>query len=170
MIAISGVLRVEIRLRQTILSVALQLAAYAFFFWITVMNWARMDPPEKLIDGWLLVSASAGFLYFIRRCEGIEFYQEYLAIRRNILGWNYVSHYPVSACSDLTWCTTEHEGGKFGLKCKNRWRTIRFAWGVSNEQAREILAQLQKTLPEVAQKMGCNLSDVPRSLITLGLR
>ena len=80
-----------------------------------------------------------------------------------------MKRHPIAACSDLTWCTTEHEGGRFGPECKVGWRTVRFAWGISEKQANDILAQLQKALPEVAQKMGCTGGDMPKHLITLGL-
>ena len=45
--AISGSLRVEIRLRQTIQSVTLELAGYAFLLWVTTHRWSRMVPPQK---------------------------------------------------------------------------------------------------------------------------
>jgi hypothetical protein len=74
----------------------------------------------------------------------------------------------IEACTELQW----HEpgdGDNGGLQCKIGWRSVRFGEYISEDQANEILAALQRTLPDVAQKMGAMPSQGKSPFITLGL-
>ena len=168
MVAISGTVRVEIHSRTPVLAILFEVAGLGWFVWASFRGWHEMALVNQIIVGSVLLSGAIGVAYLITRSELIEFDQQSLTIRRNILGWEYTSRYPVDGCSELVWCVQDEES-KFGLECKSGWRKLRFVRNASEEQARGILALLQRELPEVAQKMG-RMSGSDREHITrLGL-
>jgi hypothetical protein len=153
MSAISGAVRVEIQSNPALLAVILEIAGFAWFSWFELRSWKGLGLVGRVGTASLFVSGALGLAYFLTRSELIEFDQQNLTIHRNILGWDYVSSYPIENLTELTWCVQEGKS-KFALECKYGWRKIRFARNASEDQAREILALLQNALPEVAQKMG----------------
>ena len=168
MVAISGRVRVEIHSRTPVLAILLEIVGLGWFVWVALHGWHEMTLVNQVITGSVLLSGAIGVAYLITRSELNEFDQENLTIRRNILGWEYTSRYPVDGCSELVWCIQDEES-KFGLECKSGWRKLKFARNASEEQAREILALLQHELPDVAQKMGRMPGGDREHLTKLGL-
>jgi hypothetical protein len=162
MVAISGTVRVEIHSRTPVLAILFEVAGLGWLVWASFRGWHEMALVNQIIVGSVLLSGAIGVAYLITRSELIEFDQQSLTIRRNIPGWEYTSRYPVDGCSELVWCVQDEES-KFGLECKSGWRKLRFARNASEEQARGILALLQRELPEVAQKMGEDAGQRPRT-------
>jgi hypothetical protein len=167
MVAISGSVRVEIHSRTPVLAM-LEIVGLGWFVWVALHGWHEMTLVNQVITGSVLLSGAIGVAYLITRSELIEFDQENLTIRRNILGWEYTSRYPVDGCSELVWRIQDEES-KFGLECKSGWRKLKFARNASEEQAREILPLLQHELPDVAQKMGRMPGGDREHLTKLGL-
>ena len=167
-VAISGSVRVEIHSRTPVLAILLEIVGLAWFVWAAFRGWHEMTFVNQVIAVSVLLLGTIGVAYLITRSELIELDQQSLTIRRNILGWEYTSRYPVDGCSELVWCVQD-EKSAFGLECKSGWRKLRFARNASEEQARDILALLQHELPDVAQKMG-RMPGVDREHLTkLGL-
>jgi hypothetical protein len=157
--ALPGMVRVEIRVRQTGVAMLSEILAFGWLFWITSRGWEG-SLLHRLLSGWELLAAAAALFYFLTRSEVIEFDRENLTIRRNLLGWQRTSKYPVGDCSELT-RRTQEESGDFALECNVGWRKIKFARHATEEQAGEVLTLLQRELPEVAQKMSRMPDGVP---------
>jgi hypothetical protein len=134
MVAISGTVRVEIHSRTPVLAILFEIVGLGWFVWAALRGWHDMTLVNQVIIGSVLLSGAIGVAYLITRSELIEFDQENLTIRRNILGWEYTSRYPVDGCSELVWCAQDEESN-FGLECKSGWRKLKFARNASEEQA-----------------------------------
>ena len=149
--ALSGVVRVKIRISQMWVAILSEAAFFSWLLWTTALKWEE-SLWARLVAGWGLLTAALALFYFLTGSETIEFDKNNLTIRRNLLGWQRTSQYPVEDCSELTWRDQE-ERGEAALECNVGWRKIRFARHATEEDARDILALLQKELPEVATKM-----------------
>lgn len=89
-----------------------------------------------------------------------------LSIRKGIHGWERKREYQINECSNLEWDAGQ-KGGSY-LTCKvGRW-PIKFGNRLSENDANEILSALQRTLPDVAQKL-CTYPGGKEHFITLGL-
>jgi hypothetical protein len=149
--ALPGSVRVKIRIGQTWVAILSEIAFFGWLLWTTAYKWEE-SLWARLIAGWGLLIAGVALFYFLTSSEVIEFDRDNLTIRRNLLGWQRISRYPVEECSELTW-RNQQESGEAALECKVGWRTIKFARYATEDEARNILTLLQKELPEVAKKM-----------------
>jgi hypothetical protein len=147
----SGSVRVTIRNSQTWVAILCETVFFGWLLWTTAQKWEE-SLWARLIAGWGLLTAALALFYFLTGSEVIEFDQDNLTVRRNLLGWQRVSQYPVDECSELTW-RDQQEKGEAALECKVGLRTIKFGRHATEEEARNVIALLQKTLPEVAMKM-----------------
>jgi hypothetical protein len=149
--ALSGTVRVTIRKSQTWVSIMCEMAFFGWLLWATAQKWEE-SLWARLIAGWGLLTATVALFYFLTGSEVIEFDQSNLTIRQKMFGWQRTSQYPVEECSELAWRNQE-DPGEAALECKAGRRTIKFARHATEEEARNIIAVLQKNLPEVAMKM-----------------
>jgi hypothetical protein len=94
----------------------------------------------------------------------VEFDATGIRIRKDILGWERMREYRIADCRSLE-PHVKDEGDAYGLQCKVGWRTVRFGEYISEDQANEVLAALQRELPEVAAKLEAG----PTHFTTLGL-
>ncbi len=114
----------------------------------------------------IFVSTLLSSIYQFFGEEIIEIDSQKLTIRKGIHGLERKREYQINECSNLAW-EAGRKGGSF-LTCKvGRW-PIKFAYGLSEYDANEILSVLQRTLPDVAQKI-CAYPRGKEHFITLGL-
>jgi hypothetical protein len=105
----------------------------------------------------------------IQHSEGlIEFGKEKVKIGRGRLGFERMSEYAVERCSELTWREPDGEDASV-LEFKYGFRKIHCGAGLSAQQGQEVLAVLQRHLPDVAQKMGISLGSEKSHFTRLGL-
>jgi hypothetical protein len=85
------------------------------------------------------------------------------------LGWEYIRNYGIDKCSELSWQPEAGREGDFVLECRVGWQKIQFGKYLSEAQALEILSELQRYLPAVAQKMGAFPGPGKEHITRLGL-
>ena len=166
--AISGVVRVEVRTGINWLSVIVEIAFLGFILRAIASSWLKLSLFNRVYVGWVTAGGVVGIFHLLKHSEVIEFDHEHLNVRRTVLGWERTSTYRVDSCSELTWRVQEGSD-HFALECKVGVRTIRFGQYLSEAQAQEVLALLQKSLPDVAQHMGMSPADRASHITRLGL-
>ena len=132
---------------------------------VMVRDWATMALWLRALLLWAVASAILGWFYQLSGSETIEFSAEKLATSKETLGWNRTREYPVPSCRELEWHEQDGEGENAGLQCKVGWRTIRFAYHISEDEAQEIVTALQTNLPDVAKQM-CAMPDSSKKHFT----
>ena len=127
------------------LTVDLIFVGILYHFWSAIPVWVRVFWIFVLVPGlWRS-------LYEFFGEEIIEFNSQTLTVRKGIHGWERKHEYPVNECSELEW--QPGNNGHSYLSCKvGRWPKT-FGNGLSENEGIEILAALQQTLPDVAQKI-----------------
>jgi hypothetical protein len=164
--ASSGMLSVTVHPRPHWLTGLAGLGADIFLFAVLYHFWSLLPLSFRAFWLLILVSALLSSIYQFFGEEIIEFDSQKLVIRKGIHGWERKREYQISECSELEW--DEGRKGRSYLTCRvGRWPR-QFGSGVSENDAIEILAALQRTLPEVAQKI-CAYSGGKRHFLTLGL-
>ena len=117
----------------------------------------------------LVVFAAAsllGSLYGFVAEEIIEFDSHKLSIRKGFHGWERTREYRISECSNLE--RRVDEKGSSYLTCKAGGSRIKFGTWLSEKDADEVLAALQRTLPDVAKRI-CSTFGTNEHFISLGL-
>jgi hypothetical protein len=163
--ASSGILCVTVHPRPHWLAGLAALGSDIFLSAVLYHFWSVM--PRSLRAFWIfiLVSALLSSIYQFFGEEIIEFDSQRLTIRKGIHGWERKREYLITECSELEWDAGSK--GRSHLRCKvGRWPR-QFGNGVSENDGIEILSALQRTLPDVAQKI-CAYPD-RKHFITLGL-
>ncbi len=107
--------------------------------------------PRSIIIG-AVVSIVIASLYQLAGSEIIEFDQRKLTIRTELFCVGRTRQYDLEKCSYLEG-RQRTRGNHDGLRCKVGWRTITFGRYVTDEQTDQILAALQNSLPDVAQRL-----------------
>jgi hypothetical protein len=164
--ASSGMLCVTINPRPHWLAGLGALGGDVFFVTILYHYWSLM--PLSIRVFWIVILASM-FLKSVYEFFGeeiIEFDSQKLTIRKGIHGWERKREYQISVCSNLEWAAG-HKGGSY-LRCILGGSPIKFGNRISETDANEILSALQRTLPDVAQKI-CSYPGYKEHFITLGL-
>jgi hypothetical protein len=96
----------------------------------------------------------------------MEINSQKVAIPRDLDG-NECASTRFDHCRELEWSEpSRHDAG--GLTCKVGWRRIQSAQGITEDAGMQILAELQQTLPDVAQKI-CSTTASKNHFISLGL-
>jgi len=164
MVAASGVLRVTVSPRQHWLWVLSEAVLIVLFSRYALRYWAVMPLMLKVFSVWGIGAAVVGWFYQLSGSEVVEFDATGIRIRKDILGWERMREYRIADCRSLE-PHVKDEGDACGLQCKVGWRRVRFAEYISEDQANEVLAALQRELPEVAAKLEAS----PKHFTTLGL-
>jgi hypothetical protein len=166
-VAVSGTLQITIRPRLRWWILALEFALLAVFVYQTKTTWPKMELISKVLFVWVEVAAVVGILYEISGSEVIEFTSDRLIIRKEVLGYPRTSEHPLDKCSDLQ--VNGQNRGQKGLQRKIGWRTTHFGKYLSEEQAIQIIVELQRSLPEVSAKIGADSSSSAKKFTWLKL-
>jgi hypothetical protein len=165
-VASSGILRVTVPPRQPWLLIV-AIATDVFFVAMIYNSWAQMPLWLRVFIIWVLISGGIGSVFQFSVMQIIEFDALRLTVCKEIHGWERKKEYQVADCSGLEWVNAS-KGRSAGLQCKVGWRTVIVAKDLSEGEAAEVLAALQKSLPEVAQKL-CSYPNSKDHFITLDL-
>jgi hypothetical protein len=110
----------------------------------------------------------AGLVKNFGAVECAEFDARRIRIQKSVLGWHRESEHAVSECSNLSW----QEGGEDAprhLCFRKRFRSVRFALGISEDEASKVIEGLQIALPDVAHKLLITAGEMKPHFTTLGL-
>lgn len=160
----SGVLRVNVSPRQHWLWMSCEAALLIVFDKYVLSVWTVMSSVLKALFVFIAGGAVVAWFYQLSGSEVIEFDAKGIRIRKDILGWERTREYRIEDCSRLE-PHVKGEGDQYGLQCKVGWRTVRFGEYISENQASEVLAALQRELPDVAGQLEAG----PTHFTTLGL-
>ena len=138
----------------------------AFFAIVLYHFWAVTPLFVRVF--WILILASTvpTWVYQFSGEEIIEFDSQKLTVRKGIRGWERKREYQINECSNLQW-HEGHKGNSYLGGRVGRW-PIQFGKELSENNANKILTALQRTLPDVAQKI-CSFPGYREHFITLGL-
>lgn len=164
----SGMLRVTVHPKTHWLLMLVQVAVIAFFSLYLYRGWTGISLLFRGLLLWAVACAVTAWFYQLSGSELIEIDSQKMTIRKNILGWERTSEYPLEDCSELEW-REPREDDYYGLQCKVGWKTVRFGEYVSEARAIEILTVLQRQLPEIADKMLKGPDSSKKHFTTLGL-
>jgi hypothetical protein len=166
---ISGFLRVTIEHGVNPARMAFDSAIFVWVVWGIIHSWPKDAFFSKAVFILVTAGAVADLAYQLIGSEILEFGPEGLKVRRNYLGWEYIRNYEIDKCSELSWQPEAGREGDFVLECRVGWRKIQFGKYLSEAQALEILSELQRYLPTVAQKMGAFPGPGKEHITRLGL-
>jgi len=164
----SGILRVLVCPQPTLASLLLTAAVIVAFVVASALTWRHAAFVERV--GEILITFGAVYAWFQQLSgseEEIEIGDRAIRIRREVLGWNRISEYPLEQCSDLELQTTQDDSRRLQFRF-GKWRTIEFGNYISEEQAEKVLAALADSLPEIARKLLPSL-DITKHWATLHL-
>jgi hypothetical protein len=167
--ATSGIVRVAIDPRPRLVLLWLEAFLIVILDGAFFRMWAGLAVVYRALFLWGTASAVVAWFYQLSGSEVVEFDSQRLTLRKNILGWDLTREYSIAECSRLEWRELT-EDDRRALQFKVGWRTIRFGEYLSEEQAIEVLALLQKELPDAAQKLCVDLRPGKSHFQTLGLR
>jgi hypothetical protein len=168
-VPISGVLRITVRTKPDIFAAVVDVVVMSACVWMVSRSFTSLPRIEQILIALAIGSGVAGIIEVLQHRESvIEFGSEKLMIRRSVMGLMRTSEYAVQKCSELTWREPNDED-RNALECKVGFRTVRFGSGLSEKQAQDILAALQKHFPDVAQKMGVSSGMWKSHVTQLGL-
>jgi hypothetical protein len=151
MLSSAGMLKVTITPNSRlylVIDIAL-LVAFAVLGW---KQWPALFREQPLISGFVAIGILSGLWYQVAGSEEIEFSQHRLTIRKDRPLWTKNLEYPLSECSELQ--TREPgEGESDRFSCRAEGSTITFGANLSEEQATQIMIELQRTLPYAAHQL-----------------
>jgi hypothetical protein len=166
-VASSGIVGVTIPPTRSWFLILAALAGDVAFAAITYSSWATTSLWIRLIFIWAIVGGALALVYQLAVTQIIAFDSLRLTIGKEFNGWERKHEYQVADCSDLEWVSAA-KGRPAGLQCKAGWRTVIVGKDLSEEEAAEVLAALQISLPGVAQKL-CSNPNSKDHFIALGL-
>lgn len=143
------------------------IAADGAFAVMTYKSWAQMSLWVHIMFVWAIIGGVFALVYQLAVTQIIEFDVARLTVCKDIHGWERKHEYQLVECSELEWVRAS-EGRPAGLQCKVGWRKVMVGKDLSEDEAVEVLAALQTSLPGVAQKL-CSYPNSKDHFITLGL-
>ncbi|HET9407136.1 MAG TPA: hypothetical protein VFO39_07845 [Candidatus Sulfotelmatobacter sp.] len=148
-----GLLRAVLRLRPSGALLGIEIVTIVFVDFLLLRNWHTQSLLERGLRLFIVLSGLVAMVKLLSGSEEIiEIDSSTLKITKEILGWNRTTEYPIDRCSDFQ--ARAEEGHVGGLQCRvGRWKTIKFADYLSEEQAEEVIAALQDALPDIAEKL-----------------
>jgi hypothetical protein len=166
-VASSGMLCVTIHPRPNLQAALAALGGDVIFPVVLYRVWSAIPFSIRIVWLALLPFILLSSVYEFFGEEIVEIDSQKLTIRKGIHGWERKREYQIDECSNLEW-SAGRKGGSH-LTCKvGRW-PITFAKRLSETDGDEIFLALQRTLPDVAQKI-CTSTGNKEHFITLGLR
>jgi vacuolar-type H+-ATPase subunit I/STV1 len=166
-ISSSGMLRVTIPPRRSWLLILLEIAvSLVVVIWV-YGSWTKMSLLFHVLFIWGIVTAFLALIYQLSVTQVIEFDSQRITVCKEIRGWERKKEYRVEDCSELEWSEgSEHQPAMLG--CKAGWRTVKVCEDLSEDESIEILTALQRSLPDVAQKL-CSYPRSKEHFLTLGI-
>jgi hypothetical protein len=160
-------LRVAIPPRRPWLLIFLEIAVFLVgAIWVYGF-WTRISTLLRVLFVWGFVSSAMALIYQLLVTQVAEFDSERMTLCKEIHGWERKKEYKIEECSELEW-SEGSEGEHEVLKCRVGSRTVKVCQDVSEAESIEILTALQRTLPEVAQRV-CSYPNFKEHFLTLGL-
>jgi hypothetical protein len=152
-------------------------------FYAMYRYWQDLPYWWKVLSVVFLVFGLIGTLSELLGEEVVEFDSQKLTVRKELHGWERKREYDIAKCHELKWAPG-HKGNSF-MTCKVGWHakadglagqlyyfagrhTVKFGNRLSEDDALEILAALQRTMPEVAETL-CATPAHKGHFIGLGL-
>ena len=166
-ISSSGILRVTIRPRPSLLHTVTLLGVDSYVGSFLYAHWSAFSTFTRVFSIWIMVSGICALFYRAFGEEIIEFDAKKLTIHKGIHGWERKREYEIADCRELEW-EPGNKGTPPRLKCKSGWRSFAFAHYVPEQDAYKILVALQETLPDAAQKI-CSFDGGKEHFLSLGL-
>jgi hypothetical protein len=163
----SGTLSVTVRQNTHWLVAVFLIIADLGFAIALYKYWSVLPIIPRVIWLWALIGSVPSMFYHALGEETIEITAQKLSIRKGIHGWERKRDFEINDCRELQWRKGSKNSPR-GLECKVSWRSVTFGSGLSEDDAIEIMASLQRTLPDVAQKI-CALPGPGEHFLTLGL-
>jgi hypothetical protein len=163
----SGMLRLTIPPSRSRLLILLEIAVLLVGMKWVYGSWTRISALFHVLFIWGFVSAALGLIYQLSVTQVVEFDSQYMTLCKEIHGWERKKDYKIQECSELEW-SEGSEGEPEALKCRVGRRRITVCQDVSEAESIEILTALQRSLPEVAQRV-CSYPDFKEHFLTLGL-
>ena len=143
--------------------------AFSFAMLGEIERWSRKALFSRALTAFIVIAAVADLAYQMAGSETIEFSGDGLLIRNNYFGWGRARQYPLGKCSGLSSRPDDRRKVDYALECKVGWKKVRFGKYLGGEQAREVLSELQRYLPDVAQKMGLSAISVRSRATRMGI-
>ena len=166
-VASSGMLRVTVCPKPHWIETLSVCAIFVFTAGLLYRDWSQTPPAIRIFFLFVVISVALSLLYRYSGAEVIELDMYRLTVTKGIRGWERTNEYSVGDCSQLEWSGGGEDESR-GLKCKVGMRTVTFAEHISEDESIEILTALQRSLPDVAQKM-CHQGEVKQHFTTLGI-
>jgi hypothetical protein len=151
MLSSAGMLRVTITPRSK-LYLVLELALLAAFVAMGWKQWPALFREQPIIFIFVAIGIISGLWYQVAGSEEIEFSQQRLMIRKDRPLWPKNLEYPLRECSELQ-IREPGEGESDRFSCRVRGSTFTFGADLSEEQATQIMIELQRTLPDAADQL-----------------
>jgi len=165
----SGILRVTIEHNVNFFRLSLDGVLFSFFALGETHSWGKKALFSRALMVFVSIAAVADLVYQMTGSETIEFSPDGLRIRTKYLGFERDRQHPLVKCNELSWQRDDDQKSHCALECKVGWRKIRFGRYLSETQAWEVLSELQRYLPDVAQKMGMSSGSNESHITRLGL-
>ena len=163
----SGTLRVTISPRRFWLLILLEITTFLVGVRWVYGSWTRISMLFHVLFIWGFVSAALALIYQLSVTQVVEFDSHGMTLCKEIHGWERKKEYNIEECSELEW-SEGSEGERGALTCKVGRRTVEVCRDVSEVESMEILTALQRSLPDVAQRV-CSYPGVKEHFLTLGL-
>lgn len=167
---VSGILQITIEHPFNFLRLCMDALSFLFLGWVEIHTWSVSTLFPKAIMVFASIGTLADLAYQMGGPEVIEFSSDGLRIRTSYLGWERDLQYPLDKCSELSWQPDNNRHKDRALECKVGWKKVRFGRYLNETQTSEILTDLQRYLPDVAQRIGLSLGSEKSHFTRLGLR
>lgn len=164
----SGILRVTVRPQPSLALLLFEISIACYLGVETYRNSATISLVFRAFLFFGAVSIAGGLIYQLSGTEIVEFSAHKLRICKEIHGWERKREYGIEDCSKLQWIPGA-EDAPDSLQCSVGWRKIKLGKHLSEDQATEIFAALQKSLPEITTRL-CSFPSDKGHFITLDLK
>jgi hypothetical protein len=146
----SGMLCVNVDPRCHWLAGLVVFGGGVFFGGVLYRFWPGLPVAIRVVWIGVLISALLSLVYETFGNEVIKVDAKNLMIRKGIRGCERRRKYQINECRDLEWNAGR---GHSHLACRVGRREIKFGSRLTEDDGNEIMSALQRTLPDVAQKI-----------------
>ena len=130
--------------------------------------WSGLSPVYRGLLLWGTAGAVVAWFYQLSGSEVVEFDSKKVTFRINTLGWERTHEFSIAECSQLEWREPTDDDRR-ALQLKVGRRTVRFGKYLTEKQAIEVLALVQRELPDAAQQLCADPRPGKSHFQTLGL-
>ena len=151
MLSSAGMLKVTITPNSR-LYLVLELALLAAIVAMGWKQWPALFREQPAIFIFVAIGILSGLWYQVAGSEEIEFSQQRLMICKDRPLWAKNLEYPLRECSELQ-IRNPGEGESDRFSCRVRGSTLTFGADLTEDQAINILVELQRALPDAADQL-----------------